>query len=222
MAAGVLMIEAIEDMPHHAGDLRAEDGGIEDHDRAGDIGHAAAHRDEQFAAREPVEVGPDQQRRLHHAQENIGRRAESDGAPDAHGFLEQPGKGPDHERQDFPVEEKRREGAHDQDQRQRLEGKNKGRSGIGFRKGQLPASQIAEGEGCPRGRGIRENVDPLVEQDKKIPEEGDFEQDQRQRELDDKTGDDDGIADGTSVFADQPGDARQEDDSDNALQVHER
>jgi len=76
-----------QNVPHHAGNLRAENGCVEDHDGAGDVGHAAAHRDEQFAAREPIEIGPDQQRRFQHAQKNIGRRAESDGAADAHGFL---------------------------------------------------------------------------------------------------------------------------------------
>jgi len=113
-------------MSHHVGHLRAENGCIEDHHRAGDIGHPAAHRDEHLAARELTEVGADQQRRLHHAQENIRRRADADGAADAQGFLEQPGKSPDHKRQDLPVEEERGEGAHDQDQGHGLEGKNKG------------------------------------------------------------------------------------------------
>ncbi len=197
-----------------------KNGCVEDHDGAGDVGHAAAHRDEQFAAREPIEIGPDQQRRFQHAQKNIGRRAESDGAADAHGFLQHPGKGPDHERQDFPVEKERGEGADDQDQRQRLEGKNERRSRIGLRKGKLPASQIAEGEGGARGCGFFEDGDSPVQQLKEIAEERNFEQGQRQDELNHKTRDDDGVTDGTPVLADQPGEARQKKDSGNALQVH--
>jgi hypothetical protein len=39
--------------------------------------------------------------------------------------------------------------------------------------------------------------------------------------LDDQTGEDDLKADGAPVLADHPGEARQEYDSDDALQVHE-
>ena len=142
-------------------------------------------------------------------------------AADAQGFLQQPGKSPDHDRQDLPVEEERGEGAHDQDQGQGLEGKNKRRSGIGFRKGKFSASQIAEGEGRARGRGPFERAHSPVEQNKEISEDRNLEQDQRQRKLDGETGEDDLEADGPPVLADQPGETRQEDDSDNALQVHE-
>ena len=109
----------------------------------------------------------------------------------------------------------------DRDQRQGFKRKNKGRSGIGFRKREFPASQIAEGEGRTRGRGLFDRADSPIEQRKEILEDRNLEQDQRQRNLDGETGEDDLVADGAPVLADQPGETRQEDESDNALQVHE-
>ena len=70
------------------GDDAAQDGGVEHEHGAGDAGHAAGHHHEQFAARELGEIRPDEQRRFHHAEEDIGRGRQADRAADAERALE--------------------------------------------------------------------------------------------------------------------------------------
>ncbi len=69
-----------------------QDGRIKHEHRAGDAGHAAGHHHEHFAAREFGEIGPDEQRRLDLADEDIGRGRQPDGAADVEGALERPGE----------------------------------------------------------------------------------------------------------------------------------
>ena len=71
-------------------DHRAEHGGVEHQHGAGDAGHAAGHHDEQLAAREPREIGPDEQRRLDHADEDVGGGRKPDRAADAERALQEP------------------------------------------------------------------------------------------------------------------------------------
>ena len=54
------------------GNERRQQGGVEHQHGAGDPGHAAGHHQKQFAARELRQIGPDEQRRLHHAEKDIG------------------------------------------------------------------------------------------------------------------------------------------------------
>ena len=106
------------------GDDRAEHGGVEHQHGAGDAGHAAGHHDEQLAAREPRQIGPDEQRRLDHAEEDVGGGREPDRAADAERALEHPGKAAHDRRQHAPIEQQRGEHAHHQHDRQRLQGEH--------------------------------------------------------------------------------------------------
>ena len=60
------------------------------------------------------QIGPDEQRRLDHAEEDVGRGREPDRAADAERALEQPGKAAHDRRQDAPIEQQRGEHAHHQ------------------------------------------------------------------------------------------------------------
>ncbi len=69
---------------------RTQDGGVKHEHSAGDPGHAAGHDDEQFGARQPGEIGPDEQRRLDHADEDVGGGGQSDRAADTERALQRP------------------------------------------------------------------------------------------------------------------------------------
>ena len=91
-------------MAQRARHARADDTGIERHDRAGDAGHAGGEDDEQLAAIDPGEIGLDQQRRLDHADEHIGGGGDADRAAHAQRAFQQPGHGAHQQRQEAPVE----------------------------------------------------------------------------------------------------------------------
>ena len=128
------------------GQDRAEQGGVEHQHGAGDARHAAGHDDEQFAARQRREVGPDEQRRLDHAEKDVGCGRQADRAADAERPFEQPGEAAHDRRQDAPVEQQRGEHAHHQHHRQGLQREDE----IGARRlevvGQGAAAEIAEDE----------------------------------------------------------------------------
>jgi hypothetical protein len=71
------------------GDHGPEHGGIDHQHRAGNAGHAAGHHDEEFAAREMGEIRLDEQRRLDHAEEDVGRGRKTDSAAHPQSSLQQ-------------------------------------------------------------------------------------------------------------------------------------
>jgi hypothetical protein len=62
-----------EQMTGNVGDDRAENGSVDYEHGSGDASHAPSHHDEKLAARQLREIGTDEQRRFHHAEEDIGR-----------------------------------------------------------------------------------------------------------------------------------------------------
>ena len=119
IAAGAPSTEAMTRWPAASG-IGVEQDRVEHQHGAGDAGHAAGHHDEQFAARELREIGPDEQRRLDMADEDVGGGREPDRAADAERALERPGEAAHDRRQDAPVEQQRGQHAHHQHDRQRL------------------------------------------------------------------------------------------------------
>ena len=89
IAAGALMSEAARICPIAAGTIGAEDARVEHHDRSRDARHAARHHDEKLAAGQTREIRPHQQRRFHHADEDVRRGGQPDRAADAHRFFQQ-------------------------------------------------------------------------------------------------------------------------------------
>ena len=89
------------------GNDRSEDGCVKHQHAACDSGHSAGHHDEQLAAREACQVRPDEQRRLDHAEKDVGRGREPDRPADLERALEQPGKAVHERRQDAPMEQER-------------------------------------------------------------------------------------------------------------------
>ena len=81
-----------QNVAERVGDHAFQDRGVEDHHRAGDAGHAHGHEREELAPGHVLEIGLDDERRLHHAEKDRGRGAEAERAADVHGFLEQEGK----------------------------------------------------------------------------------------------------------------------------------
>jgi hypothetical protein len=133
-------------VPGDLGNDRPQDRGIDHEHGASDPGHAAGHDDEQFSPRQLVEIGPDEQRRFHHADENIGGGRQADRAADAQRALQRPRKAAHDRRQDAPVEQQRGQHAHHQNQRQRLESEDEFAAGIFWIERQRTAAEIAEHE----------------------------------------------------------------------------
>ncbi len=160
---------------------RCENGRVKHEHRAGDAGHAAGHHHEHFAAGQFGEIGPDEQRRLDLADEDVGRRGEADRAADIERALEHPGKSAHDRRHDPPVEQKRSEHAHHQHDRQRLEGEDELRSGrLGFER-QRTAADIAEHErGTGPGRR-RDRLDRVLDPDEGEPDLRHLEQQHRKQ-----------------------------------------
>jgi hypothetical protein len=167
-----------ERVRHRAGEERR----VEHHDRPGDRRHAAGHRDEELRAAHRGDVGAHDERRFDHADEDVCRRRQADGPADAHRAHEQP-REPAHEpRQDPPVEQQRRERAHDQHERQRAEREDE-RGGLGLLlERQRRAAEVAEHErgACP-GRAVA-RADRAVEPKEELGEERHLERERRERE----------------------------------------
>ena len=108
---------------------RREQRGVKHEHGAGDARHAAGHDQEQFAARQLCQIGSDEQRRLHHAEKDVGGGGEPDCAADPEGALQKPGHAAHDRRQDTPVEQQRREHAHDEHDGERLKRENEIRAG---------------------------------------------------------------------------------------------
>ena len=128
-------------MAHGIGHSLAQDAGIQHHHRAGDGGHARGHQRKQFAAAHFLEVGPDEKRRLHHADEDIGDRAQRQCTANAQRFLKQPGKPAHDQWQDAPVEQQGRQGADQQDQRQGAKRQDEAGTRAGLRKRRVAAAR---------------------------------------------------------------------------------
>ena len=125
-------------------DQRREERRVEHQHGAGDAGHAAGHHQKQFAAGELRQIGADEQGRLDHAEKDVRRRGQPHRAADAEGALQEPRHAAHDRRQHAPVEQQRRQNAHDQDDRQRLKRQDEIRAGRLEVEGQRAAAEIAE------------------------------------------------------------------------------
>ena len=200
-------------------DQRREQGGVEHQHGAGDAGHAAGHDQKQFAARQLREIGPDEQRRFHHAEKDVGRRRQPDRAADAERALQQPRHAAHHRRQDFPVEQQRGQHAHDQHHRQRLKRQDEIRARRLEVERQRAAAEIAEHEGSAGAGSCGNSPDRVVDGAEGVRDQRQFCQRQRGDEGD-------GKADGSlpqrhraAVLAECPGDAEQREHAERRLQL---
>ena len=144
-------------------DQRREEGRVEHQHGAGDAGHAAGHHQKQFAAGELRQIGADEQRRLDHAEKDVGRGGQPHRAADAERALQQPRHAAHDRRQHAPVEQQRRQNAHDQHDRQRLKRQDEIRARRLEIERQRAAAEIAEHEGGAGARGRRDRVDGVVD-----------------------------------------------------------
>ncbi|MGX1165033.1 hypothetical protein AB7M16_001299 [Bradyrhizobium sp. USDA 372] len=152
-----------DEMRGGVGDERGQQRRIEHQHGAGDAGHAAGHDQEQLAARHLCQIRPHEQRRLDHAEEDVGGGRETDRAADAERTLQQPGHAADDRWQHAPIEQQRRQHAHDQHDRQRLERQDEVRAGRLQVEGQGSAADIAEHEGGAGPRSRRDRADRVVD-----------------------------------------------------------
>ena len=219
MAAGAPRTEATTKWPAASGRIGLEQGGVEHQHGAGDARHAAGHDDEQFAARERREIRPDEQRRFHHAEKDVGGRRQADRTADAERPFEQPGEAAHDRRQDAPIEQQRGQYAHHQHDRQGLEREDE----IGARRrevvGQGAAAEIAEDErrAGPGGGGNR--ADGIVDG-------GEGHRHARHLEQEGRGGEGRDEADGrelprhrTGVLADRPGKPDEREHTEHGLQL---
>ena len=190
---------------------RREHRRIEYQHRTGDARHAASHDDEQLAAGEAGEIGPDEQRRLDMTDEDIGRGRQPNCAADADGPFQRPGEGAHHRRHNAPVEQDRGEHAHHQQDRQCLQREHEFGAGHLQIVGQRPAAEIAEHERGSRPGGRANCTDRLVDVGESRHDWGHFQQS-------DGGDDSDGKRDahmppgyGAAAFAEQPGNGEDRD-----------
>ena len=195
------------------GDHRRQQRGIERQHRAGDAGHAASHDQEQLAAGQLGEVGPDEQRRFHHAQEHIGSGRQPDRAADPKGAAEQPGQAAHDRRQDAPVEQQRGQHAHHQHDRQRLQGQDEGGIGIGDVERQRAAAEIAEHKACAGPGRAGDRPDRVVDHVKGMGHARQLEQHERGAKRRQHADRDLSERHRTTVFAERP---RNHEQSENA------
>ena len=163
-----------DEMRGGIGDQRRQQRGVEHQHGAGDAGHAAGHDQEQFAARQLRQIGPDEQGCFHHAEKDVGGGGQSDRAADAERAFQQPRHAAHHRRQDAPVEQQRREHAHDEHHRQRLKRQDEIRARCLEVERQRAAAEIAEHEGRARARSRGNRPDGVVDDAEAVRDERQF------------------------------------------------
>ncbi len=177
-------------MRRRVGNVRRQHHRIEHQHGAGDAGHAAGHHQEQFAARELCEIRLDEQRRFHHAEKDVRRSRQPDRAADLQRPLEHPREAAHDRRQDAPVEQQRRQHAHDEDQRQRLERQHEIRAGGFHIEGQGTAADIAEHERRARACRVGDRADAVIDERERFCGVGNLQQhdgrDQGHEQADDR------------------------------------
>ena len=200
-------------------DQRRQQGGVEHQHGAGDAGHAAGHHQEQFAAGELRQIRPDEQRRFHHAEEDVGGGGQPDRAADAERAFQQPGEAAHDRRQDAPVEQQRGQHAHHQHDRQRLECQDE----FGARRFQVErqraAAEIAEHERGARARRRGNRADGVVDGAEGVRDERQFDQRHGGEKGDDEA--DRGLSqrDRAAVFAKRPCQRQQRQHAERRLQL---
>ena len=120
--------------------------GIDRRDAASDVRHAANHDGHEFAVRQARHVGPDHQRRLGLAHENVGAGGKRFAAAGAHDFAHHPRGGMDDFLQDAPVIEQRRNACDNDDGARDEDGENNRVAGAEFFREQIVIRQRAEDE----------------------------------------------------------------------------
>ena len=205
-------------MAERVGHDRPEDRAVDHHDGSGDAGHAAAHQREQFAARHGLEIGPHQQRRLDHADEDVHGGADPERPADAGRLAQDPGEAGDDALQNAPVEQQRGERADRQDQRKGAKGENEARPRMGFGKRQRAAAEIAEDEGRPGIGGLLQRFDGRGEPEDEGDDRWRVEEQQSQGELQRHAGHDDADRHGPPVLAERKGQREKQNQAAEAMQ----
>ena len=163
IAAGTPSTEATTRWPGGIRNDLAEHGRVERQHGAGDAGHAAGHHHEELAAAQEGEIGLDAERRLDHAEKDVGGGREPDRAADPDDAFERDREAAHDRRQDAPMEHKRGQHAHHQHDRQRLEGEDE----VGARcldvERQRRAAKITEHEAGAGTRRRRDGVDGIAD-----------------------------------------------------------
>ena len=208
-----------DEMRRRIRDQRRQQRGVEHQHGAGDAGHAAGHHQKQFAARQLRQIGADEQRRLDHAEKDVGGGREPDRAADAERALQQPRHAAHDRRQHAPVEQQRRQHAHDQNDRQRLKRQDEIRARRLEVERQRAAAEIAEHEGGAGARRRRDRVDGVVDGAERLCHRRQLDQHQRGDDGDGKADRHLPERDRAAVFAERPGDRQQRQHAERRLQL---
>jgi hypothetical protein len=207
-----------QDFAESVGNDGADQAGIEHHDGTGDPGHAAAHQGKQLAAREPHQIGADQERRFDMTDKDVNRGTEAERPADPDRAPQHPGKGLYDALQDTPIEQQRGKRADHQHQRQRAKGEDKAGPRLGFGKRQLAAAEIAEDKTGPGLGGVLQCLDGAVQHQKRRPRRREPQKHKSQGELEQHADGHDPPRHAGPVLAQHPGE--QQDDSDAEAPAH--
>ena len=165
------------------------------------------------------EIRPDEERRLHIADEDIGRGRQADRAADTERALEHKGKSAHDGRQDFPVEQERREHAHHQHDGQAVEGEHELAAGSFRIEGQRAAAEIAEHEGSASLGRRRHGIDRAVDRRHRAAHRRDFQEDDRQRDGEREADRHAPPGHGIALLADDVSQRQQRDDAESGLKL---
>ncbi len=167
------------------------------------------------------EIGPHQDRRFHHADEDIDGGAGSQRPADADGSAQDEGHAGDHALQQTPMEQQRRQRANHEDHRKDAEGQRQGRALAVELEGKGAAADIAEDKAGARLGGAVERAHPLREEGHRARRRWNFQQQHGERRLQGDAGDDDARGNGATVLAEEGGEAEQGDEGETAVkQMH--
>ena len=146
-----------------------QQGRVKHQHRARQGRHADGHDQEQVGGGEPLEIGPDQQGRFDHADEDVGRRRHAGGPAEPQRAVQRPGEGPHDAGQNAPIEQQGGKGADHQHQGQGLKRQDEAGAWERFLERQVAAADIAEHHlGPGQGRVMQDQHQTIDGQEQRL------------------------------------------------------
>ena len=174
----------------------------------------------QFAAGHLGKIGSNEERRLHHTDEEVAGHPKALGPSDPQRPGEAPGKSPDQKGKNPPIEKQRRKGTDHQNQRQGTERQNKQISRFDSLEGERTAPQVSENHTGTCCSGTLQGQHHVVERQEQLLKKRHSEQNQADSELKAEPGNDQPNRRLSPPFTHCPGNGQHRQQTDKALKPH--
>ena len=210
-------------MSRGAGHGALQDCRVDRQDGSGDARHTDRHGREQAGAAHGGEIGPHQQRRLHHADKDVGRRRRADRPGNAERPSQRPADSMHDARQHAPMVEQLGQRADHQDQRQRVKCEDERIGRLHRFEGRRRAGKIAEHQPHARAGRRLQRADQSRRPIEGDAHRADVEHDSGNQKLhaqsDRQEVYESARADGGPVLGDRPSNQRKHDKTGKALRL---